>query len=78
MIRTNNNKTKKDALIFNLKNYQLKTKGMLEQSGLQNLSFVILKDQTTSLKPATMPLLNRKHTFLLPYSAFIKSNKHVI
>jgi hypothetical protein len=33
-----------NTLIFNPKNYQLKTKGMLEQSGLQNSSFVIPKN----------------------------------
>jgi hypothetical protein len=37
-----------NTLIFNPKNYQLKTKGMLEQSGLQNylLSFQKTKPQT--------------------------------
>jgi hypothetical protein len=40
----NKNKTKKNGLILNLKNYQLKIKGMLEQFRLQNSSFVILRD----------------------------------
>ena len=53
-------KTKKKlkiALIFKPKNYQLKAKGMLEQSELQNSSFIIPNYQTTNPEHGTI-LLN--------------------
>jgi hypothetical protein len=50
--QVNKNKTKQNGLILNLKNYQLKTKGMLEQSGfkIHLLSFEGTKPQLQNLE----------------------------